>query len=268
MKWNEQQLLSILPQRLRGGDYGKTHQLRLRLGQKPRLDMPGSFRELEGAVTEEELRFVVNTASRYSPWSAQSIREGYITAPGGHRIGLCGEGAGENLREITSVCIRIARDHRAIAAGLPMEGNLLILGAPGSGKTTLLRDYIRHRARLETVSVVDERREIFPEGFDRSGSIDVLSGVGKGRGMDMVLRSMSPKVIALDEITCEDDCAALIRAAWCGVQLVATAHASDIGDLLERQVYRPLVQTGLFTRAAVLDTRQCWKLREVMACSV
>lgn len=268
MKWNEQQLLSILPQRLRGADLQDVRELRLRLGQKPRLVTGGGYQELEGEVTGDELRYLINAASRYSPWSAQSITEGYLTAPGGHRIGLCGDGAGETLREITSVCIRIARDYDGIAAGLPMEGNLLILGAPGSGKTTLLRDLIRQRGRRRAVAVVDERREIFPEGFDRSGSIDVLSGVAKGRGMDMVLRSMSPRVIALDEITCAEDCEALIRAAWCGVELVATAHAGSVRDLKERQVYRPLVQTQLFTTVAVLDSKQCWHIREVEPCSV
>ena len=263
MKWNEQQLLSILPQRLRNADFRDVRELRLRLGQKPKLD----FREINGEVTGEELRYIVNAASKYSPWSAASMAEGYLTAPGGHRIGLCGEGAGETLREITSVCIRIARDYAGIAAGLPMEGNLLILGAPGTGKTTLLRDYVRQRARRCAVAVVDERREIFPEGFDRSGSIDVLSGVPKGRGMDMALRCMSPRVIALDEITCADDCEALVRAAWCGVDLVATAHANDIRDLKERKVYRPLWETGLFTEAAVLDSGQCWHIQEVMTCS-
>lgn len=267
MKWNEQQLLSILPQRLRSADYRETRELRLRVGQRPRLDMGQSFRELDGAVTEEELRYIVNAASRYSPWSAQSIAQGYLTAPGGHRIGLCGEGAGKTLREVTSVCIRIARDYTGIAAGLPMEGNLLILGAPGSGKTTLLRDYIRQRARRSAVCVVDERREIFPGGFDRSGSIDVLSGVPKEQGMDMVLRCMSPRVIAMDEVTSAGDCEALIRAAWCGVELVATAHAGSTNDLKDRPVYRPLLETGLFSRVAVLDSRQSWHIREVMPCS-
>lgn len=268
MKWNEQQLLSILPQRLRREDYGEVRELRLRMGQNPRLDMHSGFRELSGAVTEEELRFVVNAASRYSPWSAATMAQGYLTAAGGHRIGLCGEGAGETLRQITSVCIRIARDCSGIAAGLPMEGNLLIIGAPGSGKTTLLREYLRQRSRLEAVCVVDERREIFPEGFDRSGNLDVLSGVEKGRGLDMVLRCMSPRVIGLDEITCEEDCRSLIRAARCGVDLVATAHAGSVRDLRERQVYRILLETGLFPRAAVLDRSQSWHIREVMPCSV
>ncbi len=262
MKWNEQQLLSILPQRMRNEDFRNVRELRLRVGQRPMLDR----RELDGAVTADELRYLVNTASRYSPWSAKSIAQGYLTAPGGHRIGLCGEGAGETMREVHSLCIRIARDYAGIAAGLPMEGNLLILGVPGTGKTTLLRDYIRQRARRCAVSVVDERREIFPEGFDRSGAIDVLWGVQKGRGMDMLLRCMSPRVIALDEITCADDCDALIRAAWCGVDLVATAHAGSVKDLRERQVYRPLLDTGLFSQVAVLDNHQSWHIREVTPC--
>lgn len=268
MKWNEQQLLSILPQRLRREDFRDVRELRLRLGQRPRLVTGRGCRELEGEVTAEELRFLVNAASRYSPWSAGSMAQGYITAPGGHRLGLCGEGAGETFREVTSICIRIARDHAGIAAGLPMEGNLLILGPPGSGKTTLLRDYVRQRARRCAVAVVDERQEIFPEGFDRTGNLDVLSGVAKERGMDMVLRCMSPSVLALDEITCARDCEALIRAAWCGVALVATAHAGSIEDLRARRVYRPLLETGLFQRAAVLDRGQCWHIREVTPCSV
>ena len=268
MKWNEQQLLSILPQRLRNADFRDVRELRLRLGQRPRLVIGRGFRELSGVVTKEEIRYLINAASRYSPWNSRSMAQGYLTAPGGHRIGLCGDGAGETLSDVTSVCIRIARDYTGIAAGLPMEGNLLILGAPGSGKTTLLRDVIRHRARSAAVVVVDARREIFPEGFERTGNLDVLCGVAKGRGMDMALRCMSPRVVATDEITCADDCEALIRAAWCGVDLIATAHASGIADLQGREVYRPLVDTGLFQKIAVLDSCQCWHIREVTPCSV
>lgn len=266
MKWNKEQLLSILPPRLRGEDFRDVRELRLRLGQRPRLILGQGFREVQGMVTEEELRYLVNAASRYSPWNARTFAQGYLTAPGGHRIGLCGMGAGETLREFTSLCIRIARDHMGIAAGLPMEGNLLILGAPGCGKTTLLRDYIRQRGRRCAVAVADERGELFPEGFDRSGSIDVLTGVAKPRAMDMLLRTMSPRVIALDEVTSEEDCEGLLRAAWCGVELAATAHAASLRDLRERRIYRPLWETGLFSKIAILDRDQSWHIREVMPC--
>ena len=263
MKWNETQLLAILPQRLRGGDYRDVTEIRLRLGRQPRLMTPAGFRDLPGPVEERELSFVLNAASGYSPWNAASLRAGYLTAPGGHRIGVCGEGAGEGLREITSLCIRVARDLCGLCDGIPTEGSLLILGPPGSGKTTLLRDHIRRLSRQEAVAVVDERRELFPEGFSRGDNTDVLSGVPKPRGIDMVLRSMGPTVIAMDEITCQEDCEALVRAAWCGVRLLATAHAASARDLRERTVYQPLVRTGLFSRTVVLDSRRRWHLEEV-----
>ena len=265
MNWNKTQLLAILPQRMRQECYKDVTEVRLRLGRPPRLVTFDGCRDLPGAVEEGELRFVLNAASGYSPWNASSMADGYLTAPGGHRIGVCGETAGEGIKTVTSACIRIARDIRGVAEGMPTDGSILILGPPGSGKTTLLRDHIRIRSKNETVSVVDERRELFPEGFSRGENVDILSGTPKGRGIDMVLRSMGPSVIAMDEITCQSDCDALVRAAWCGVQLLATAHASSVRDLWERPVYRPLVETGLFSRAVVLDRQRQWKIEEVGA---
>lgn len=263
MNWNKTQLLAILPQRMRAEEMEDVLEIRLRLGRLPRFVTRSGWRDGRGAVEERDLSFVVNAASRYSPWTAASQQEGYLTAPGGHRIGICGGGAGDHLREITSVCIRVARDVSGIAAGLPLSGSLLLLGPPGSGKTTLLRDLIRKISRGKMVSVVDERRELFPEGFLRGENTDVLSGVGKAKGIDMVLRSMGPQVIAMDEVTSQADCEALVRAAWCGVDLLATAHAASVRDLKERSIYRPLVETGLFSRAAVLDRDRCWHMEEV-----
>ena len=262
---NETQLLAILPQRLRSRDYKSVQEIRLRLGKPPRLVTYSGFQDLDGAVGESDLSFTINAASRYSPWNAGSLVDGYLTAPGGHRIGVCGEGTGEGLRNVTSLCIRVARDITGIAAGLPMTDSLLILGAPGSGKTTLLREYIRQLSRTATISVVDERGELFPEGIYTGVNTDVLTGVAKPRGIDMVLRAMGPEVIAMDEVTSQNDCDALIRAAWCGVRLVATAHASSIRDLRERTVYRPLLDTGLFSKAAILDKHKNWHLEEVTA---
>lgn len=263
MNWNKAELLAVLPQRLRSEDYTDVREIRLRLGQPPLLVKRTGLRRMDGAVGEGELQFPINAASRYSPWNAESLKEGYLTAPGGHRIGVCGEGSAAGLRTVHSVCIRVARDISGIAAGVPVEENLLLLGAPGSGKTTLLRDLIRQTARTGPVSVVDERRELFPEGFHRGENTDVLCGIPKPRGIDMVLRSMGPAVIAMDEVTGREDCEALLRAGWCGVRLLATAHAGSVRDLLERSIYRPLVETGLFSRAAVLNREQNWHLEEV-----
>lgn len=258
------ELLSILPQGIRGSiDAEQALEIRLRLDRPVTIVTVEGLRMLEKRVTETDLNFTINAASRYSPWNAATIKEGYLTAPGGHRIGVCGEGAGEGIRKISSLCIRVARDVPDAARGIGCTEPLLILGPPGSGKTTLLRSLIRRIGERETVGVVDERGELFPMGFLRGDQVDVLSGVSKARGIDMLLRSMGPRWIAMDEVTQEADCEALHRACWCGVKLLATAHASSVGDLLARPVYLPLVRSGLFQKAIVLDERRRWRQEEV-----
>lgn len=261
-------LLRILPPPLRqeadrpGRD--SLQELRLRLGCRIQLISAGGSRFLDLTATEQDLSFLVNAASRYSPWAAATAARGYITAPGGHRIGLCGEavvkdGTVTGIRNVTSVCIRVARDFPGIAArAAGLSGNLLILGPPGSGKTTLLRDLIRQLSERETVAVVDERGELFPTGFDRGKQTDVLSLCGKAQGVDMALRTMGPACIAVDEITAKEDCAALTEAGWCGVRLLATAHASSRADLEKRSIYRPLWETRLFETALILGSDKSW----------
>lgn len=259
--WKE--LLGILPPWLAQevDKHGREvlQELRLRLGVPPQLICKHNTLFLNRAVSMDDLNFCVNTASRYSPWAAHSMAQGYITAPGGHRIGLCGEavvtgGTMTGLRGIRSLCIRIARDFPNIAEKYRgYTGSILIIGPPGSGKTTLLRDLIRQISELETVAVVDERRELFPQGYFSQGrALDVLTGCPKTVGIDTVLRTMGPATIAVDEITSEEDCNALLRVGWCGVRLIATAHASCARDLYCRELYKPLVRTKLFSHFFVL----------------
>ena len=159
------------------------------------------------------------------------------------------------------MCLRVARDFPGFAQNLDnTAGSVLIIGKPGSGKTTLLRDYVRLRSnnRNETISVVDEREEIFPRSnncfcFSTGSNTDVLSGCSKVKGIHMVLRSMNPDVIAIDEITAEEDCNALIRSAWCGVNLLATAHAGSKEDLFRRPIYRPIVECQIFKTIIVMQ---------------
>lgn len=263
--WNE--LLSILPQWMRrevdrlGKDKGC--ELRLRLNQPPELVLDHGSAFLAQCATQTDLDFVVNAASRYSPWSSATAEQGYLTAPGGHRIGLCGvavihSGKMTGIRELTALCIRIARDFPGIArAAIQAPGSVLIVGPPGSGKTTLLRDLIRQRSEKGpgSVAVVDERCELFPKGgaaFSQGPRTDVLSGCAKTIGIETMLRTMGPSWIAMDEITSEEDCEALLRAGWCGVSLLATAHASNRSDLFHREIYRKLAQSHLFDWLIVL----------------
>lgn len=272
MKCAWQELMVILPPWLgqAAGDYqNNLQEIRLRLHQPVELITSGGSIWLRQKAAEEDLKYCINTASRYSPWAAQTIARGYITAPGGHRLGLCGEAVMHQsqmtgIRRAESINIRIARDFPGIGAVLEgLNRSLLIIGPPGSGKTTLLRDIVRMIARNDTVSVVDERGELFPDGFQRGRRMDVLSGCCKLSGIEIALRTMGPDWIAVDEITSEEDCFALQRSGWCGVRLIATAHASCLRDLQSRQLYRPLVDTALLTQILVMNRDKSWKLERM-----
>ncbi len=167
------------------------------------------------------------------------------------------------IRNVTSVCIRVARDYPGIGDALKqIEGSLLILGAPGWGKTTLLRDLIRLRSEggIQT-GVVDERGELFPgDAFPAGKRTDILTGCGKAEGIENLLRTMSPGCIAVDEITAEADCLALTRAAWCGVSLLATAHAASLSDFYSRPVYKSLAESGIFGHIVILQRDKTWTL--------
>lgn len=276
MRCQWQAFTALLPIRLREqvDKQGSTQlqELRLRIGAEPELVMQTGSKWLSDTVTADDLSFIINAASRYSPWSAATIRRGYITAPGGHRIGLCGDAvmqAGEmgGIRNPISLCMRVARDFPGIASAADKyTGSILIIGCPGSGKTTLLRDLIRRRSNTGpgSVAVVDERGELFPTKeqqhcFDTGRRTDVMTGCGKEQGIDALLRTMGPSCIAVDEITAEEDCRALMNAGWSGVTLLATAHARSLSDLRSRPIYRPIINSGLFDTLLVMQPDKSWR---------
>ena len=268
--------LKLLPQWMRTevDNLAKSNlqELRLRIHQLPELVTSQGALYLDHIVLPEDIQYCVNVATQYSPWTARTMERGYITAPGGHRIGLCGQAimdgaAMKGLSSIQSLNIRVARDFPGVAAGAQqLKGSILIIGPPGTGKTTLLRDLIRLRANCtkRCVGVVDEKGELFPlhgqaYAFNTGEHTDILSFCGKSQGIECLLRNMGVHTIAVDEITAATDCQALASAAWCGVELLATAHATDRQDLYRRRVYEPILQQGLFSHLLILRRDKTWR---------
>lgn len=269
-----QEFLRLLPLGLRqkvdkeSGD--ELQELRLRIGYRPELVLRDRSVWLDQKTDKQEIHLIINAASQYSPWTSSSIASGYITAAGGHRIGFCGEAGVQNgnitgIREVSSICMRVARSFPGIA-GEGLQGSVLIIGRPGSGKTTLLRDLIRQRSEKGkgSVCVVDERGELFPvvQGqhcFPAGPRTDVLSGCDKARGTLMLLRTMCPCCIAVDEITAPEDCEALLNAGWCGVGLLATAHAASRNDLYHRPVYHSIITNKLFDTLVIMQPDKSWR---------
>ncbi|MCL2855002.1 MAG: stage III sporulation protein AA [Defluviitaleaceae bacterium] len=203
------------------------------------------------------------------------IKNGFISLVGGHRVGICGRAVVEGgkiktLRHISGLTIRIAR--QVIGAGdavLPFvavkgqgrPNNTLIISPPGQGKTTVLRDLVRILSNKKLhVAVVDERSEIGGTQLgitqnDLGIRTDVLDGAPKAEGMLLVLRAMSPDVIAVDEIGGDEDVKALLAVSSCGAKIIATLHGENMADLQRKQSLAPLLTNGIFDRYIFLTDK-------------
>ena len=207
----------------------------------------------------------------------EEIRRGYITIAGGHRVGVTGQavlseiGQVKTLKNISFFNIRIAHEIIGTARKvLPYiyQGNevynTLIVSPPGFGKTTLLRDLIRQISdgnsygAGKNCSVIDERSEIagsfrgIPQ-LEVGMRTDVLDGCPKSIGMMMVIRSMGPQVVAVDELGTEEDIRALFAVIRSGCSMLATIHGDSLGELKEKSFLKQVMDEKVFSRYVVIQ---------------
>jgi len=242
-------------------------EIRLRVGRKLTVIERAAEREFEKTiVSDRDIQAVLERATGASMHSAaQALAEGYMSWKG-LRIGVCGQasfhdGRLSGFRTYSSLAVRIPGEYRGICdrviSSCYKEGfeSTLIISPPGLGKTTALRELIRKLSDSGyRISVADERNELSASGrFDLGKNSDILTGVPKAEAAMMLLRSMNPQIIAMDEITQERDIQAISHTAACGVEIIASAHGYDRHSLEIRPLYRDLLSLGLFKHCVVIS---------------
>ena len=204
-------------------------------------------------VTKQDIEEAVELISHSSLYAHENdIKNGYITISGGNRVGISGSAVLKDnhissLKDISALNYRIAHEIIGssdrlmdIITDVNRIKSTLIISPPECGKTTLLRDIIRNISNMKLkVSVIDERCEITASfnghsGYDLGYCCDILTGAPKDEGMLMMLRSMSPHVIATDELGTAEDILAVEKIVNSGVSVVATIHGQNEAQLRKR----------------------------------
>ena len=228
-------------------------------------------------ITQADVKETLEYISNYSLYAYEDeIKQGFITIQGGHRVGLAGKVVLENgiikcVRHISFINIRMSHEikgcSRSVMPFISLQrevAHTLIISPPRCGKTTLLRDIIRTLSDGNdflpgmTVGVVDERSEIaacyrgIPQN-DVGIRTDILDCCPKSYGMLMLIRSMSPQVIAVDELGGYQDIDAVYSVINCGCKLIATIHGNSIDDIRTRPGIRKLVEERIFERYIILN---------------
>lgn len=222
-------------------------------------------------VTPEEVGIAFRKICENSVYAhTDEIRKGYVTIKGGHRVGVCGkavceEGRIKTFKEISSLNFRVAHQIIGLADGIidtivdgDKVNSTLIISPPQMGKTTLLRDVLRQVSdKGFKCGVADDRGELAAvyRGIPTNSigaQTDIIDGAPKAEAIEMLLRTMSPKVIFSDEIATEADVAALRAAAGTGVKIIASAHGDCVEEVMARNFLKPVFDDGIFSQAILL----------------
>ena len=267
--------------RMKKLDWNGLEEIRVRIGwpveliYSNRSEWLGNY---ECMMDRSRLDEMLNYITNYSIYAMEEeLRQGFITYAGGHRIGLTGHATYEafapdiepkmiSIVDIGGLNIRIAHEKRDCAKEIVSQirkensiYNTIIFAAPGIGKTTYLRDMIRILASTDSIyeakkiCVIDERSEIAAcyEGKpqnDLGQRCDVLDACPKMIGMQMVLRSMSPEIIAVDELGKKEEFLILEQMRCSGVKILGTMHAGSFEEVKRNKLMQSAIESHAIER--------------------
>ena len=258
-------------------------EIRIRQSRPITLKIGQEVMILEHVITKEEINEIFERICENSIYSyKKEICEGFITIKGGHRVGITGTAVIDekikNINYISSLNFRIAREKKGsnkeiikhvINQNENTIFNTLIISPPGGGKTTVLRDILRNLSNgikelnfsPKVVGLVDERGEIAatykgePQK-DVGIMTDVMSNFPKSIGMKMLIRSMSPQIIACDEIGGIEDIQAIKVAICSGVKGIFTAHGRNLEELIQNPELNHLITENIIEKVNQLSLQK------------
>lgn len=257
-------LISCMPDRLIreidkfcGADFEDITEIRIRVSQPASLTVLGNNIPLEFRITSFEMNEFVSKLCNGSVYAHGSgINDGYIEFSDGIRIGVCGKCIDGKVSSIYSLNIRIPHFVRWVSDPIIKRyclekriSSMLIYSLPGVGKTTLLRDMAsklscEHHRR---VALIDTRSELYIPELFKDSLCDVFSGYPRAKAIEIATRTLSPEVLICDEIGGTSEAESILAAQNTGVPLIASAHASNLHELLLRPGIKLLHDFGIFS---------------------
>ena len=240
-------------------EYYSINEIRLRKGCPLCLTVGNNNLVTDYNVTDKDIEYSISKFCKNSVYTYfDCIKNGFIPFENGYRIGVCGRAVTENglitnLSDITAINIRVPSRKfdlpQHLLKKIATDKNCIIYSPPNYGKTTFLRAIIKVLSTPpynKRISVIDCKNELFVDELHKGCPIDFFFSYPKKKGIDIAVRNMSPEIIICDEIGIDDDIEPLVECKNCGIDLICTAHAKNIGELLKRKNIRKMCELNIF----------------------